>query len=196
MLIEIDFLPVGNSNGDAICIRYGDNQNGYYVHVVDGAFKETSKDIIAHIANHYHGPGTRITHMVVSHACNDHVPGLIDVLKTFYVGTLWMNRPWQHAAEVIQHYPRFDSVANLEKRMRDLHPYLIDLETEALLRKIEIKDAFQGQWIGPFLVLAPNRRRYIDIIPHLAKTPNSVATPTPNPFAALPSQFIGETDEA
>lgn len=194
-MIEIDFLPVGNSNGDAICIRYGDDQSGYYVHVVDGAFKETGKDIIGHIASNYHGAGTKITHMIVSHACNDHVPGLIDVVKAFHVGALWMNRPWEHAAEVIHHYPRYGSVASLEKRMRDLHPYLVELEAEAKLRKVDVKEIFQGQWVGPFLILAPNRRRYIDIIPHLAKTPDSSAAPTPSPFASLPTLYTGETQE-
>jgi hypothetical protein len=30
MAYEVDFLPVGESYGDAIVIRYGDENDGYY----------------------------------------------------------------------------------------------------------------------------------------------------------------------
>ena len=75
---EVDFLPVGDSNGDAICIRYGDAQQGYGIHVVDGAFKDTGEEIMKHIRQYY---GVEHVHnMVLSHADNDHAPGLIRVL--------------------------------------------------------------------------------------------------------------------
>ena len=38
-MFEIDFLPVGNSNGDAICVQYS-VPGGVLVHVVDGAYKD------------------------------------------------------------------------------------------------------------------------------------------------------------
>jgi hypothetical protein len=41
-MFELDFLPVGNSNGDAICMQYGVS-TGVYVHVVDGAYAETGE---------------------------------------------------------------------------------------------------------------------------------------------------------
>jgi hypothetical protein len=40
MPYEIDFLPVGDSNGDSIVIRYDDNP--FYLHVVDGGFTSTA----------------------------------------------------------------------------------------------------------------------------------------------------------
>lgn len=36
MNYEIDFLPIGEGSGDAIVIRYGDDTEGHYLHVVDG----------------------------------------------------------------------------------------------------------------------------------------------------------------
>jgi hypothetical protein len=35
----------------------------------------------------------------------------------------------------------------------------------------QIRDVFQGSQIGPFLVLAPSRDRYITMIPFLENTP-------------------------
>jgi hypothetical protein len=197
MLLEIDFLPVGNSNGDAICVRYGDVTTGYTVHVIDGAFKETSKDIIAHLSNHYHGPSTIIGHMVVSHACNDHVPGLVDVLRTMDVRNLWMNRPWIYADEVLRVYTRFTS-PGLYKRMRDKHEYLVELERIAIARRIPIHDALQSARIGNFLVLAPLRDRYVSLIPHLDKTPEpsiqAISGPVRSVARSLPQCAPGDMD--
>ncbi|HCL2910891.1 MULTISPECIES: hypothetical protein [Pseudomonas] len=46
MIYEVDFLPVGEGSGDAIVIRYGDDVNGYYLHVVDGGRASTAETII------------------------------------------------------------------------------------------------------------------------------------------------------
>ena len=66
MPYEVDFLPVGDSYGDAIVIRYGDDSNGYALHVVDGGRTDTADTIIKHIETYY--PGYYVNHMVVSHA--------------------------------------------------------------------------------------------------------------------------------
>jgi metal-dependent hydrolase (beta-lactamase superfamily II) len=75
MHYEIDFLPVGDSNGDAICLRYG-NDDGFSIHVVDGGFTDTAETMIHHIRSHY-GAHVFINHMVLSHADNDHTCGLV-----------------------------------------------------------------------------------------------------------------------
>jgi hypothetical protein len=67
-MFEVDFLPVGDGNGDAICIQYtADANGGVFVHVVDGAYAETGERIIEHIHTHY-GRRFYINHMVLSHA--------------------------------------------------------------------------------------------------------------------------------
>ena len=83
-MYEIDFLPVGNSNGDAICIRHGKDNEGYHLHVVDGGYTDTADIIIKHIETHY-GANYFINNMVLSHADNDHAMGLIGVMKHFDV---------------------------------------------------------------------------------------------------------------
>ncbi len=169
---EVDFLPVGDGNGDAICIRYGDQYVGYTIHVVDGGFSGTSQAIIDHIESHY-GSDAAINHMVLTHADNDHAMGLIDVLEHFDVGAIWMNRPWLYSAEVLDHFHGNYTLAGLITRMKDLHPYLIKIEEIAAKKGVPIYETFQGTLIGKFRVLAPSRERYISLIHELDKTPQS-----------------------
>jgi beta-lactamase superfamily II metal-dependent hydrolase len=169
---EIDFLPVGNSNGDAICIRYGNDTDGYFLHVVDGGFTDTADTIIKHIEKNY-GTHYFIHHMVLSHADNDHATGLVGVLKHFKVVNLWMNRPWLYAADILPHMHGKYELPGLIKKIRDMHPYLVELEDIATSKGTVIHDVFQGDLIGPFTVLAPSRGRYIDLLPDLDKTPTS-----------------------
>ena len=47
---EIDFLPIGNIDGDAICLRWGRNLKStnpdQFVMVVDGGYKQSSDSVI------------------------------------------------------------------------------------------------------------------------------------------------------
>src|SRR6202035_3077307 len=125
-MFEIDFLPVGAGNGDAICIRYGNEQTGHFVHVVDGGFSGTADQIIRHIETHY-GRGWFINHMVLSHADNDHATGLVGVLEHFVVKNLWMNRPWLYAAEILPHFHGNYQLSGLIDEIRQRHAYLVEL---------------------------------------------------------------------
>lgn len=172
MPYEVDFLPVGNSNGDAICVRYGSNYEGYTIHVVDGGYTDTGNSIIAHI-DKYYGGVSFIDHMVLSHADNDHATGLIPVLEHFDVGALWMNRPWLYAAEIIDSFHGNYSVDGLVKEIRDSYPLLAQLEDIATAKGVPIYEAFAGTQIGAFRVLAPTRGRYLALIPEFSRTPQS-----------------------
>jgi beta-lactamase superfamily II metal-dependent hydrolase len=169
-MYQVDFLPVGNSNGDAVCIQYS-APGGVYVHVVDGGYTDTGQKIIDHIKKYY-GANYSISHMVLSHADNDHATGLVEVMKSMKVHHLWMNRPWLYAAETIQHFHGLYTIQGLEKKMRDMHPYLVELEKLAEEQGTQINEVFQGASIGNFTVLAPSRERYISLIPDLDKTPD------------------------
>jgi hypothetical protein len=169
MGIAIEFLGVGDSNGDAIVVQYGD-ANGYKLHVVDGGYTEIGKNMIEHIEQTY-GADVTIHDMVVSHADNDHAVGLIQVFERFHVGNLWMNRPWLYANEVLDQFHGNWSPDGWIKEVRASHEYLVELEKLARARRMEPKEAFQGAQIGAFLVLAPSRERYIRLIPDLPKTP-------------------------
>jgi len=171
-MYEIDFLRAGTSNGDAICIRHGSPQPGYYLHVVDGGFRDTAEIMIDHIETNY-GKHYFIHHMVVSHADGDHAAGLIGVLERFDVKMLWMNRPWLFADQILQHFHGNYTLKGLIDSIREKHSYLIELEELAKKRGTVIRDVFQGDQIGPFTVLAPSRERYIHLLPDLDKTPTA-----------------------
>ncbi|MET3650688.1 hypothetical protein [Dyella japonica] len=174
MNYEIDFLPIGEGSGDAIVVRYGDDTEGYYLHVVDGGRTATAETIINHINQFY--PGYHINHMVLSHADDDHATGLIGVMEKFDVKNLWMNRPWLYAAEILDHFHGNFTLQGLIDDIKDRHPYLVELERLALQKGTHIHEVFQGVKIGAFTVLAPTRARYINSIPDFGKTPERYST--------------------
>lgn len=170
MSYEVDFLPVGEGSGDAIVIRYGDDVNGYYLHVVDGGRTATAETIITHINTFY--PGYHINHMVLSHADDDHATGLIGVMGNIEVKNLWMNRPWLYADQILHHFHGNFTLQGLIDNIKERHPYLVELERLAIEKGIHIHEVFQGAQIGAFTVLAPTRERYVNSIPDFGKTPN------------------------
>lgn len=188
MAYEVDFLPVGDSYGDAIVIRYGQESSGYYLHVVDGGRTDTAQTIIDHIDKYY--PNYFINHMVVSHADNDHACGLIGVLERFDVKHLWMNRPWLYAGDVIQHFHGNFTLQGLIDDIKERHSYLVQLEELAITKGTQIHEVFQGAQIGRFTVLAPSRKRYIELIPDFEKTPTSYREETPPKQYGLLKTFV------
>ncbi len=170
MNYEVDFLPVGEGSGDAIVIRYGDDVNGYYLHVVDGGRAATAETIIMHINAFY--PRYHINHMVLSHADDDHATGLIGVMENIEVKNLWMNRPWLYADQILHHFHGNFTLQGLIDNIKERHPYLVELERLAIEKGTHIHEVFQGARVGAFTVLTPTRERYVNSIPDFGKTPN------------------------
>lgn len=176
MGFEIEFLSVGNSNGDAICVRHGSPATGYMIYVVDGGYAATGQTIIDHVEQNYGYP-RQIDHVVLSHADNDHVSGLLDVVRHFDVGTLWMNRPWRYSTEILDAFHGNYSADGLARAIRDAYPLLAELEEIAIAKRIPVREAFAYQQIGAFTVLAPTRARYLELIPQFDRTPTSYLRP-------------------
>ncbi|RWK43791.1 hypothetical protein [Mesorhizobium sp.] len=147
MPYEVDFLPVGDSNGDAICVRYERPNGSYAIHIIDGGYTDTGDTIIAHVEKYYGSPHF-IDHVVLSHADDDHATGLIPVMRHFDVGALWMNRPWLHAADIIGSFHGNYSVVGLAKEIRGSYPRLAELEDIANEKGVQIYDAFAGSHIS------------------------------------------------
>jgi len=169
MPIAVEFLPVGDSDGDAILIQYGDS-TGYQLNLVDGGYAQNGEKVIEHIEQHY-GRDVVINNMVVSHADNDHAAGLIPVFKRFKVGALWMNRPWIYANQIIDQFHGNWTLQGWIADVRSKHEYLVELEAIARSRGMEPQAVFQGSQVGPFHILAPSPQRYISLVPYLDKTP-------------------------
>lgn len=167
---EIDFLDVeAKSSGDAICMRY--ELNGQtYIHVVDGGFQQTGESVVKHI-NKWYGNPRFIDHVVCTHNDGDHAGGLLEVLKNFEVGTLWMLRPWMYAEELFERFPTISRVDLLRSRLRSAFPNLAALEDLATELGVDIEEPFQEAQIGAFHVLAPTRGRFLDLVVKSDKTP-------------------------
>ena len=168
---EIDYIEAGEkSSGDAIALRYRDDDDIDYIHVVDGGYADDGQKICDHIKKYY-DDATFIDHVVLTHPDGDHAAGLVTVLEEFDVGTLWMNRPWNHIQAL---RPRFNydyTEAGLTRRLKKDYPHTAKLEAVADENGIPIADAFQGQPIGAFMVLSPSYERYLDLVVSSDKTP-------------------------
>ena len=169
---EIDFLDVeSKKSGDAIPIRYSID-GVTRIHIIDGGFQDTGDKIINHINTYYDNPST-IDAVIVSHSDGDHAGGLRQVLETFDVSELWMLRPWLYADELIDRFPRWSNVENLTRRLKEIYPNIAALEEIAEAEEIPIFEPFQSAKIGEFIVLAPTKERYLDLVVESEKTPES-----------------------
>lgn len=167
---EIDFLDVETrKSGDAITMRYRLGAIDY-VHVVDAGFLDTGQRVLDHIRQHYDNP-SYVDHVVATHSDGDHVGGLRTVLESQRVGRLWMLRPWDYAHLLLPRFPRFTSIANLQRRLREIYSHIDALERIAIARQIPISAPLQGAWIGPFRVLAPSLTRYLNLVVDSERTP-------------------------
>ena len=173
IFFEIDFLEAGEkSSGDAIALRYREDNGFDYIHVVDGGYTNDGGKVVEHIRKYYDTP-TLIDHVVSTHPDGDHAAGLKTVLNEFKIGTLWMNRPWNHISELLPRF-NYDYTENgLVSRLKKDYPHTADLANIAEEKNIEIKDVFQGDEIGRFTVLAPSYVRYIDLVVESDKTPEA-----------------------
>lgn len=168
--IEIDFIEAGdNGSGDAIAIRRRCNGTDS-VYVVDGGYAGDGQKLISHVRNHY-GQSYFINHLVLTHPDADHAAGLETVLKQIRVDCLWMNRPWRHVNDLMPMFRRYQDRSRLIARLRNAFPKVAELESIAVDREIEIRDAFQGDTIGEFTVLAPHRISYLQLVVESDKTP-------------------------
>ena len=168
---EIDFLEAGEKgSGDAIALRYREDDESDYFHVVDGGYTDDGKKLIEHIEKFYDRP-ERIDHVVLTHPDGDHAAGLKAVLKECEVGTLWMNRPWEYVEDLLEFFEYDYTTTGLVRRLRKDFPHLADLEDLANEQGISIRSALQGEQIGAFTVLAPSRERYLDLVVDSEKTP-------------------------
>ena len=169
---EIDFLPVGNGDksGDAIAVRYGSLGN-YKVMVYDGGTKESGESLVDHIRKYY---GTsRVDYVVNSHPDSDHASGLSVVLEELEVGELWMHRPWEYSSKILNNFRDGRITKNsLSGRLKESLNAAYHLEELAKEKNISIYEPFQGNWIGEFMILSPEKGWYINnLIPEFDKSP-------------------------
>jgi hypothetical protein len=157
------------------------------VHVVDGGY-ESSNDgqkLIDVINKHYEG-ATTINHVVLTHSDTDHASGLKHIVETCSIGTLWMNRPWAHVDDLLPFFVHEYTRDGLISRLKRDFPHVVEIEEIAKKRSIPIKDIFQGDVVGQFVVLAPSKARYAELVKDSEKTPI-----TSNQSSSISSGLLG-----
>lgn len=173
MKYEIDFLPVGNGDksGDAICLRWEENDI-YKVMIIDGGSKESGQKLVDHIKKYY--DTTKVDYVINTHPDQDHASGLSVVLEQLDVKELWIHRPWNYTYEIIDYFKDGRITAeSLKKRLELSFSYVKPLEEIANTKGITIKEPYQGEMIGIFEVLSPSKAWYLhDLIPDFSKTPD------------------------
>jgi beta-lactamase superfamily II metal-dependent hydrolase len=185
MKYEIDFLPVGNgdSSGDAIAIRYAEeNTEDYKIMVIDGGTKESGQKLVEHITKYYNT--NYVDYVVNTHSDQDHASGLSIVLEKLTVGELWIHRPWNYVGEIIHHFKdqRMTEIS-LERRLKEKFSYAYQLEEIAINKNIPIYEPYQGENIGEFVVMSPSKEWYLHtLLPQSTKTPETKTDSAQNLF--------------
>lgn len=170
---EIDFIEAGEKgSGDAITLRYREDDGQDTIHVVDGGYTNDGEKIVEHIRKYY-GGGSYVDHVVSTHPDNDHSAGLKKVLEELRVGELWMNRPWNHVSTLQPRLNHKYQKNELIRRLKDNYAITSELEEIAKGKNIKINDVFQGDRIGSFTVLAPSYERYIDLLVESEEKPKA-----------------------
>jgi len=147
MLYEIDFLPVGEGekSGDAICLRYSDdNGETWRVGVIDGGTIEVGEKLCDHIKKYYETD--EVDFLFCSHPDQDHASGLSVVLENLKVNEVLMHCPWDYVDYI------FDYVSDgrvtkesLRNRLIEGHPYAYKVYEIAKQKKIPIYHAFSDK---------------------------------------------------
>ena len=173
MKCEIEFLPVGDGSraGDAIVVRYGEPES-YKLMVVDGGTATTGEELVAHLKKQF-GNGVRIEHVVLTHSDSDHASGLRELFKEIPVTNLWMHIPWMLSDEALHLFKdKRWTKEGLAKAIKDEYDILSEILDLAWEKDCKVYYPFQGQSIGPFTVLSPQRSAYLHLLPQFEKTPD------------------------
>lgn len=173
---EIEFLPVGENskNGDAIAIRYG-YPGDYKVMVIDGGTKDSGEKLVNHIQTFY--GTTFVDYVVNTHPDKDHASGLTVILEKLEVGELWMHLPWEHSTTICDLFKDGRITDNsLSERIKENLNAAYCLYELAVEKKIKINEPFEGDKIGEFTVLSPNKEWYLnELLPYFPGMPETKA---------------------
>ncbi len=195
MNYEIDFLPVGNGDksGDAILIRWQDNEK-YKIMIVDGGTKKSGEKIVEHIKKYYNT--SIVDYVVNTHPDQDHASGLSIVLENLKVSELWIHRPWNYTKQIIDYFDDGRITEDsLKRRLEKSFSYVKPLEDIAIEKGITIKEPYQGLKIGIFEVLSPPKNWYLhELIPNFNKTPKAKTTLTES-FESIKEKVLNWIDE-
>ena len=176
MGFQIDYLPVGDGSkgGDAITLRFGDlkgMRQDQIVMVIDGGTKDSGKQIVEHIKEHY-GTDT-VDAVLATHPDSDHVSGLTEVLNDLNVGALWMHQPWDLAPDIKYSLNRTYTDAGLTNYVKASLGQAFDLSKIAKEKNIPVFVPFSGSsaFDGMVQILGPSEDYYRELLAKFRSTP-------------------------
>lgn len=110
--------------------------------------------------------------MVLTHSDTDHASGLRQVLREIPIAHVWLHIPWllsEHAIQLFEHKGwTKDNLAAAIKKEYDIVAEIVGL---AIQQGSKLHYPFQGEAIGPVVVLSPSVTQYLQLLPQFDKTP-------------------------
>src|SRR5689334_23309834 len=106
MAYELDFIGVNQEtkDADAIGIRWKKGDDNCVVGVYDGGLQIYGEKLKDHIDecyfNGFKDEDKIIDFVICSHSDQDHTSGIKEILETYKVKALYMNRPWMYVDDI------------------------------------------------------------------------------------------------
>ncbi|MGJ3231116.1 MAG: hypothetical protein ACFE0P_04900 [Oceanicaulis sp.] len=159
IIASLEFMPTdhGEQRGDAIAVRYRERGRERLM-VIDAGNEEMGDLLIDYLRST--ARGRPIDHLVSTRMTPLATGGLRQVLAEWEVREFVTMAPWQHTDQLERHF----AVDCLEKSWHE-SAGLFDIGRaveQTIDPKIRIREVMAGDTVGPFTVLAPSWRRYIE----------------------------------
>ncbi len=167
----LDFFPT-DTGGAAICLRYGEPGNQRTL-IYDAGTYATGRAIADHVRKKY---GTDTVHdLVCSHPGPDAVEGALSILDGLKVERLWMHRPWLHSRKIASFFASgFAFDPSVGRHYQEAFAMSLALEEAAFERNVLITEPFQGEQIGPMVVMSPHPDWYRHRLIHDFESPPAI----------------------
>ncbi|HEX7641984.1 MAG TPA: hypothetical protein VF472_07180 [Burkholderiaceae bacterium] len=167
----LDFFP-SETGGAAICLRYG-KSGAERTLIYDTGSLKTGIAIADYVRKRY---GTDTIHdLVCSHPGPDAIAGALPILEGLKVERLWMHRPWLHSRKIARFFASgFMFNSSVGRHYQDAFAASLALEEAAFERNVLIKETFQGEQIGPMVVMSPHLDWYRHRLIHDFESPHSI----------------------
>ncbi|MCP3670148.1 MAG: MBL fold metallo-hydrolase, partial [Gammaproteobacteria bacterium] len=153
-----------SNSGDAVCLRYSEDGESWYVGVIDGGTQDSGEALCNHIKKFY--KTDVIDFVICTHPDQDHASGLSIVLDKMTVKMVLMHCPWDY----IDYF--FDVVddgrvtkESLRKRLIEGLPYAYAIYEKAIDNNIPIFSPFSGNddhGIPHLKIVGPSGQFYLD----------------------------------
>jgi beta-lactamase superfamily II metal-dependent hydrolase len=184
MMLEIDIIGASTAEKGADCIfvRYGEfnyegRPNNQEVVLIDGGYAGNAPQIKEHLFKLYNT--RQIDIMINSHPDQDHINGLIEILKDkeIIVKELWVHNPWEHKYSIFRKVrDRRVTPNSIEARLDDTLSALDELLFYASQRPgLVLREPFTDTISHRFIkILSPSLAFYAARLNEFPGMPNEI----------------------